>query len=363
MSSHIPAPTGSPSPSASQQLDPAALLAEVQRLGAEIQRLNAFANAQQQRPSSASSSSGASRIDLPKISSPSKFAGQMGNTVDDWIKEIWQQYNYYGAAKFPDDPTLIRFAIAHLTGAALQWWTSLADSASIVTWIEFQSRLHGRFRPVQAAMFARQKLGQLRMRAQHKVAAYVHVFLTVLNPIADMGDSDQVHHFVNGLLPAIAQKVWPFHPKTLKEAIDQAITQEAMLDFGRAAVHGSGIPYSMATGHAGSHGAGHTTSTSVPMELSNIEAEIDSFVAVDAPPSSSAADRGLETLASALASMDQRLNALSSGGGNTGSGTSFRRAPRIPGLTAEKIKEYRAKELCFKCGQKGHMKNECTKKN
>jgi hypothetical protein len=359
MSSHTSAPSSSSS-SSPPALDPAALLAEVQRLGAEIQRLNAFANAQQQRPSSSSSSSSAARVDLPKISSPSKFAGQMGNTVDDWIKEIWQQYNYYGAAKFPDDPTLIRFAIAHLTGAALQWWTSLADAATIVTWIEFQARLHSRFRPVQAAMFARQKLGQLRMRAQHKVSAYVNVFLTVLNPIADMGDSDQVHHFVNGLLPAIAQKVWPFHPKTLKEAIDQAITQEAMLDFGRAAVNG--VPYSMNTGgQSGSHvrSSGHTTSA--PMEISNIEAEIDSFITMDAPPSSlAAADRGLETLASALASMDQRLNALSSGGGGQGS---FRRAPRIPGLTPEKIKEYRAKELCFKCGQKGHMKNECPKRN
>jgi hypothetical protein len=361
MSSHTSAPTGSSSPPA---LDPSALLAEVQRLGAEIHRLNAFANAQQQRPSSASSSSGAPRIDLPKIASPSKFAGQMGNTVDDWIKEIWQQFNYYGAAKFPDDPTLIRFAIAHLTGAALQWWTSLADASTIVTWIEFQARLHSRFRPVQAAMFARQKLGQLRMRAQHKVSAYVNVFLTVLNPIADMGDSDQVHHFVNGLLPAIAQKVWPFHPKTLKEAIDQAITQEAMLDFGRAAVNG--VPYSMSTGgQSGSHvrSSGHTTSA--PMEIASIEAEIDSFVMMDAPPSSSAADRGFETLASALASMDQRLNALTSqtGTGASGGQGSFRRAPRIPGLTPEKIKEYRAKELCFKCGQKGHMKNECPKRN
>jgi len=362
--SHIPTPSPSPSSgsTATPPLDAAALLAEVHRLGAEVSRLNAFANAQQQRPSSASSSSGASRNDLPKIASPSKFAGTMGNAVDDWIKEILQQFNYYGVAKFPDEATLIRFAVAHLTGAALMWWSTLADNANVITWKDFEARLHGRFRPVQAAMLARQKLGQLRMRPQHKVAAYVNVFLNVLNPIADMSDADQVHHFVNGLLPRIAEKVWPYHPKTLKEAIDQAVTQEAMLDFGRSAV--GGAPAYMATG-------GHTSSahsSTVPMDISNVSlgAEVDAFMSKDSyelNPNPTPVMSGLEVLAATLSTMNDRINALSEGSSSSSSRDSFRRAPRIPGLTAEKVKERRLKGECFKCGEKGHMKNECPKKN
>ena len=50
-----------------------------------------------------------------------------------------------------------------------------------------------------------------------------------------MGDADQVHHFVNGLLGPIAFKVWEKHPTTLVQAIDAAVSVEAMHNYGRAA--------------------------------------------------------------------------------------------------------------------------------
>ena len=152
------------------------------------------------------------------------------------------------------------------------WWTRLADADTIVTWATFVARLHDRFRPVQAAMFARQRLDTLRMKEGHKVNAYVSTFQNVMMPISDMGPADQVHHFVNGLLPRIAAKVWERHPTTLALAIDYAITAEAMVEFGRNA---SGVPPRTATGGYGRAMQPSTLSapsTSAPMEISAMAA-------------------------------------------------------------------------------------------
>ena len=130
--------------------------------------------------------------EMPKIRQPSSFSGAMGFVVDDWISEMQQQFAYYGS-RFPDDAAKVRFAVAYLTGAAMHWWEHQEPTT---VWSEFIERLHGRFRPVHAAMLARQKLGHLRQRPGQSVNQYVGVFQNTLTPIIDMGDMDQVHHFV-----------------------------------------------------------------------------------------------------------------------------------------------------------------------
>ena len=199
-------------------------------------QLTAFAAQQQQQQAAVVAAPQAQApVPLPKIRTPSSFAGAMGFAVDDWISEMQQQFVYYGAS-FPDDAARVRYAVAFLSGSALHWWEHEPGAQSVVSWSEFVRRLHARFRPVQAAMLARQRLGKLRQSERHTVNQYVGAFQTVLTPIVDMGDADQVHHFVNGLLPSIAAKVWERHPKTLVEAIDYAVSVEAMGNFGRAAM-------------------------------------------------------------------------------------------------------------------------------
>lgn len=299
------------------------------------------------------------RVDPPKIRAPSAFAGVMGTAVDEWLAEIVQQHEFYGSAKFPDAPSLIRFAAAHFTGIALNWWNALADRNTIQTWDVFVSRLHDRFRPVQAAMFARQRLDKLRMREGHKVNAYASVFQTTMTPITNMHDADQVHHFVNGLLPRIAEKVWERHPTTLGQAIDIAVTVEAMLEFGRSA--GSGVPHRMQSG-----GYGRSThappSGSAPMEISALEEEFFSVQPTVTPYASSGASNsgdGQSALLAAImelsSSFDQRLNALAQS--RFGGGAS--RGDRVGGLKAGEIAKLMAEGKCFRCKQKGHMKNEC----
>ena len=289
--------------------------------------------------------------ELPKIKSPSTFGGAMGFVVDDWLRELKQQFSYYGPAKFPDDASKVRFAAAHFSGAATLWWE---HQPAVATWTEFEERLHGRFRPVQAAMTARQRLGKLRQRAGQAVNQYVSAFQNVLTPIDDMSDADQVHHFTNGLLPAIAAKVWEKHPKTLYDAIDAAVSVEAIYNFGRAA-----MPQGGRAGHGSSASSAGGADPNA-MDLSNIEGLTchDTF---DEPPEPTTSGESAPMLAvlEKLSSMEARLNALSSS-----SSSSVTPKPRggnglIVGLDAATIKKLRAEGKCFRCKKPGHMKNDC----
>lgn len=348
--------------------------AELLSLRTQMQQMySAFQQQLQQQVASVSSAASSSqssvpRLDLPRIRQPSTFAGAMGFAVDDWISEMEQQFSYYGA-KFPDDGVRVRYASAYLSGPAMHWWEQQPDRGTLADWAEFISRLHDRFRPVQAAMLARQRLGKLRMKENHSVNQYVSVFQTTLTPITDMGDTDQVHHFVNGLPLSIAAKVWERHPTTLKQAIDYAVLVEAMGNFGRAALpmRSSSAGHSHMHGKfAGSASAGYSNSTSgtVPMDLNHVSL-IDEFVTEETSSASGARSAGTTANDSVLAaimaqmeSMTERLNAI--GQGNNPFVPV--RSDRIAGLKPEEITRMRKEGLCFRCKKKGHMKNECPSK-
>jgi hypothetical protein len=326
-------------------------LVELASLRQQVAQLTHFARQQVEQQKAAQTPS-APRIDLPKIRAPALYSGAMGTACDDWVSELVQQFAYYGA-KFPDDVSRISFAAAHFAGAALHWWDKLPERSTIVGWIGFLDALHKRFRPIQAAMFARQKLGKLRMTDKHKVNQYVSAFQSVLTPISDMGQADQVHHFVNGLLPFLAAKVWERHPVDLKEAIDLAVTVEAMSDFGRAAAPGLFRPGQFGSYHR-SGGTAPSASTNSPMEISAME--VDSFLA-DTVPDPSPLFSSSSVLAK-LEQMDLRLNAIS-GQAPFSQSKGNRHGGRIQGLTPELIAKLRKDGKCFRCKQTGHMKNEC----
>jgi hypothetical protein len=306
-------------------------------------------HAQAQQAAAATSSSIAASVvrtpELPKIRQPSSFTGTMGFGVDDWISELQQQFAYYGP-RFPDDATKIRFAVAHLTGAAMHWWEHLTEQPKV--WTAFVEHLHKRFRPVHAAMLARQKLNKLRQRAGQSVNQYIGVFQNTLTPIDDMGDMDQVHQFVNGLLGPIAAKVWEKHPTDLVTAIDAAVSVEAMHNFGRAA-----LPFGPRSGNTG--GAPSSTSNPDAMDLNNINGE--------EPTEEHAALALITKMANQMSAMEMRLNALG-GDRRAPSGKPGNRPPRdrIDGLDAATIKKLQAEGLCFRCKKGGHMKNECPDK-
>ena len=285
-----------------------------------------------------------------KISAPSVFKGEMGFAVDDWITEMEQQFVFYGNTGFPREEDKIRFALAYLRGSAMNWWKHEADKeAATASWAEFLKRLHGRFRPVQAAAIARQRLDKLHHKAGHSVNAYANAFQVTMTPITDMGPADQVHHFVKGLLPHIAAKVYEKAPKDLRAAIDAAVSVEAMGNFGRSAAH--------TPAHS---------SSSAPMDLNAVEQESheeDSEPATSAAAITPSADSVIRALLSKMEAMEHRLLALSGPApasrpfGNRGDS-----GDKVPGLKSEDIDRLRREGKCFRCKQSGHMKRDCPRR-
>ena len=291
---------------------------------------------------------------LPRIGNPSTFKGEMGFQVDDWLGELQQQFAYYGA-QFCDDATRIRFAVAYLRGSALQWWDK--SDQEVESWDAFVNALHTRFRPVQAPMLARQRLDKLRQRAGQSVNQYSNSFQTTLTPITDMSAADQVHHFINGLLPAIAAKVWERQPTALKAAIDIAVSIEAMSNFGRAA---AAAPSSFNRAHALTASSG-----SAPMDINHVSNDNEDVETVPlcAQGESSGSDAMLQAL---LTKMDARMEAmehrvLALAGGSQGSSSSSaprRSDSRVQGLKPGEIDQLVREKRCFRCKGTGHFKND-----
>jgi len=286
----------------------------------------------------------------PKIRQPSSYSGSGGNAADDWIVEMEQQFVYYGASTFPNDSARIKFATAYLAGPALLWWQKVPTSEHPNTWQEFVDLLRERYRPVQAAMLARQTLGHLRMKPQHSVNQFTSAFQRTLTPITDMSDADQVHLYMQGLQSHIAQKVWGYHPTNLREAINHAVSVEAMANFGRAA-----MPQRSGFGHKhGGYNPSPSSSTSVPMDINSIE----SFLVepeVSPPPSDSMAP-----LLAQIGEMQQCINALQHA---SKSSKPHRGSNRVSGLKPGEIAQLMAEGKCFLCKQAGHMKGDCPQRN
>ncbi len=347
-------PQGSPRGSFSAP-DPHAELAQLkvqmqQMYAAMQQQMAQQAAAHQSVPQSSPSSSSAPR--LPKIRSPSSYSGAGGNAVDNWLSEMEQQFTYYGK-QFPDDSARVLFAVSYLDGSALMWWQHVPAAQRPSLWGEFVVLMRDRYRPVQAEMIARQRIGKLRMGPNHSVNSYTAVFQTTLTPIVDMGDADQVHHYINGLQPHLVGKVWEKHPKTLKEAIDYAVSAEAIGNFGRGAMP----PRGGFSGHGRSYGASSSSSSSsshVPMDINSVE----SFLQEEPEQSPSAAGPDMGAILAKFESMQQTINALqhSKGQGNR------RNGERLVGIKREVIEARMKAGMCLKCGGPGHMKNECPNK-
>ena len=319
-------------------LDP---LAELNNLRNQVALLVAA-----QPASPPSSSSHSSR---PKLSPPSFFDGDMGNKVDDWIDELTRQFLYYGNS-FGSDEKRIQWAATHFRRTAATWWRN-ENHALYTNWSDFVAALHRRFRPVRAAMAARQRLRALRQRVSQSVSAYTNTFQSILTNIADMGESDQVHNYVNGLLPTIAAKVWEKNPTTLVAAIEHAVAVEGMQMFGRIAAGKSPTAAPSASRSSAS------AADSDAMDINNIDADFNS-IDNDQPAVENTANAPFAAFVSRFEQFEQRLNAIM----QSRSAAQKNRPPskRVPGkLTHQEIEKLKSENKCFHCKKTGHFKTEC----
>ena len=333
---------------AALEAEKAALLAQASRNGA--------AGASSSGGNSAGGGHG-----YPKGPTPPEFHGTKtgGYEIDAWVRDMRVQFNFYGARVFPDDAAKVRHAAMFLKGRAAEWWDAEDKSSGVESsWDRFVERLRERYRPMQAAVVARERLRRLKQTGT--VSAYADLFQKELTPIMDMSTSDQIFNFVTGLSSvAVANKVREKEPKSLHEAMDTAVRAEVFLSAGRFGI-----------GHTGQFGgrsgpSSQAAASSAPMDLNAMDHEdsADSYD-VEAPHekfSRQAAEVDLSPslLAKMEAMVQHRVAALlqSKEYSSRGSGD------RVPGLKASDIDKLRAEGRCFRCKQKGHSKRDCPKGN
>ncbi len=373
-SSPLASPGAAASPSssapASSPVDVAAMLAlnaQMQAAGAELQKKVHALEAEKaallaaQRNGAAASSVGMSSASHghPKGPTPPEFHGTKtgGYEIDAWVRDMRVQFSFYGARVFPDDTAKVRHAAMFLKGRAAEWWDAEDKSTGVEnSWDLFVERLRERYRPMQAAVVARERLRRLKQTGT--VSAFADVFQKELTPIKDMSASDQIFNFVSGLSSvAVANKVREKEPKTLHEAMDIAVRAEVFLSAGRF-------------GHGQSHFGGRVaanTSASVPMdvnalqtqvEIEELQESVDRVGAGDLNNAHEQSELSASLMAKVEAMVQHRVAAMMQAKG----GINFNGAnDRVPGLKASEIEKLRAEGRCFRCKQKGHSKRDCPK--
>jgi ribosomal protein S6E (S10) len=367
LASPAAAPVGSSSPGA--PVDVAAVLAlnaQMQAAGAELQKKVQALEAEKaallaQRNGAAASSAVVSSVSHahPKGPTPPEFHGTKtgGYEIDAWVRDMRVQFSFYGARVFPDDTAKVRHAAMFLKGRAAEWWDAEDKSTGVEnSWDLFVERLRERYRPMQAAVVARERLRRLKQTGT--VSAFADVFQKELTPIKDMSASDQIFNFVSGLSSvAVANKVREKEPKTLHEAMDVAVRAEVFLSAGRF-------------GHSQSHFGGRVASNasaSVPMDVNALQtqAEIEEQQVLESAERTAASDSdnaqpelSASLMAKVEAMVQHRVAAMMQAKG----GVNFNGAnDRVPGLKASEIEKLRAEGRCFRCKQKGHSKRDCPK--
>lgn len=369
-SSPLSSPTASPgSSSATAPVDVNAVLAlnaQMKAAGAELEKKVQALEAEKaallaQRNGAAASSTGMSSASYshPKGPTPPEFHGTKtgGYEIDAWVRDMRVQFSFYGARVFPDDTAKVRHAAMFLKGRAAEWWDAEDKSTGVdSSWDLFVERLRERYRPMQAAVVARERLRRLKQTGT--VSAFADVFQKELTPIKDMSASDQIFNFVSGLSSvAVANKVREKEPKTLHEAMDIAVRAEVFLSAGRFG-HGQS--------HFGGRGAAAANhSATVPMDVNALQAHVENEEQQDSVErgATTDSDNAQSELPAALmakveAMVQHRVAAMMQAKG----GISFNGAnDRVPGLKASEIEKLRAEGRCFRCKQKGHSKRDCPK--
>jgi hypothetical protein len=302
------------------------------------------------------------------------FNGKVGFEVDTWIRAWERQFTFPGvAAHYPaNQPSLrVEAAAAYLTGGAADWWDNLDSDTkrdALTSWENFITALRKRFRPVLASELARARITALKQKGS--VSAYADIFQRELAPIqAEMHPNDQIHYFRAGLKDdRIYAKIVEERPTTLLRAIDIAVAWEAQYARGRNEGRAAGY-FNRALSAPQS---AVSASTAAPMEISAVEEGVSvDMIAADAldEPSAGhfhAAPRAPTTdtaTESRLQRMEQMMLAMLQKGTTTARSSQHSNQEKVSGLKPGEIDRLMKEGRCFRCKEKGHMKNECPKKS
>jgi Ty3 transposon capsid-like protein len=168
-----------------------------------------------------------SNLSRPKPSKPPSFAGERGESIDTWIKQVER---YFRLSDIPEGDQ-VEWGASFLTRNAASWFeveNQRAETAgNDLTWTVFTRAIRKRFKPANAAENAREKLGRLKQTGS--VTAYAHAFRIIMQDLPDMHENDALHYFKKGLKENVAIQVGLRNPLNVPEAEQMAETIDNIL--------------------------------------------------------------------------------------------------------------------------------------
>ena len=296
----------------------------------------------------------------PKIPTPHEFKGAIGHGIDEWILFV-NRYMDFMPEGFATEARKMTWAEMYLSADVTSWLNAarldLANEGKAVdTWVKLQAVLRERYQPMEAAVFARQRLDKISQTGS--VSAYNEYFLKNLQYLPHMDVGDRIHHYVKGLKEGVRTEVIRRNPKSIHDAMHYAIGAEA---YGRQSYqlssHGSGRFQRGSSHHGASTGA-------TGMDLSNINSEHYEDERESPPESPSQGGAQLLALEQKLEKMyalmsrasgsnrpDRRQDARGPSGGGT----------RVDNVSRADYIKCREKNVCLKCKEPNHVAKDCTK--
>ena len=301
----------------------------------------------------------AARAPAPKIPTPRVFDGKVGASIDVWVDEMEMQHHHY-AAHFATEQVKLNMAACFVTREAQIWMAAAiadadANGVAIDTWAKLVIAMRTRYQPVESSMSARASLDTAVQSGS--VQAYSAHVLSLLTYIKDMSDADQVHQYCRGLKPAVRIEVIKSKPKSITVAIEKATGIEA---YSRMAPQASSSSSYRPNQHRQSYG--HSSSSSAPMDVNNIETEAQPSEYLDAsPPRESHWRSVVQQQRDNMESMQQQLNALYKKSQDSRSTQSRSSSGKVEGISRADYQRCRDEGRCLKCREVGHIASACTK--
>jgi len=293
------------------------------------------------------------------LPTPAPFlGGAAGLGAQKFLNAVEQ---YFEAANLVTDTTKLRRAGVLLQGSAALWWrgeqTKPADALDKVsTWAQFHAALLKRYQPVEVSTWARQELHKLIAMPRSASGPYFDRVLELMQQIPHMHAEDQIDLTRRGLPRAAREYIATKKFDTLADLIEKVqIWEQARIQLGVGAPEaGRSAPSYLPRG---------PRVNEIEFVMTNgWDDEPELCAASSSPPAAapaSATDLVLKQISAQLNAMNARFG----GGGGKDKRKKTARAPRkgdTPGLPNELAQARIQAHLCIHCGQKGHMKRDCS---
>ncbi|KAG2213215.1 hypothetical protein INT45_005519 [Circinella minor] len=237
---------------------------------------------------------------------------RMVQQVEAWLYSLEKYAEFVNI----DDHQMVLFAVTLLCDGVATWWRGVEyDMMTLTpsTWSEFKHVFKYEFKPANAEQLARQRLQQLHQTGS--VEQYVWEFHSLMPELPDMDTKDALFNFVQGLKYQCRLQVLMQKPFSLSEAYAYAEAYETAEQCAKVA-NRRPTNFSPFNKSFGQPSSSYVNQGPTPMDLDAIK------------PAG-------------------RRYGGSSGGGSYNS----------------RYNDGSNRVKCFKCGEQGHMRRDCKKRN